>query len=238
MALAIVSKNARPQEMAALEAAGFSVLPCPPSPFLPEPIADHPDAILSILGRRIYCYEEYYKENVEFFSALKALCPSATVIPLPDAPKHEYPGDCAYNLLSVSRHVFFNTKGLAPSLAAACEKCGYQIHHVRQGYAACTVRTLGNRHAITADAGMARALEEAGINVLLIREGGISLPPYASGFIGGASGFFKDTAYFFGSLPSHPCGKEIGAFIRAASFSAKSLSDEPLRDFGGILFIE
>jgi hypothetical protein len=84
----------------------------------------------------------------------------------------------------------------------------------------------------------ARALAAAGIRVLKIREGGISLPPYAHGFIGGASGCFGGTVYFYGDLHTHPDGAAMEDFIGAAGFFAKSLSKEPLIDLGGMLFIE
>ena len=238
MALAIVSERIREEDRSALEKEGFSILPCPRQPLLPAPIADHPDAILAILGESLYCYEGYKNANADFFSALTALRPNLKVIMLPDAPAGAYPRDCAYNLLCLGRQVFYNPKGISPALACACEAEGFLAHAVHQGYAACTVRAIGEGHAITADAGMARALEATGIRVLKIREGGISLPPYAHGFIGGASGCFGGKVYFYGDLHAHPDGAAMEEFIRAAGFSAKSLSAEPLIDLGGMLFIE
>ena len=238
MALAIVSEKIREEDRASLEREGFSVLPCPRLPCLPAPIADQPDAILVILGESLYCYEGYKNANADFFSALTALRPNLKVITLPDAPAGAYPRDCAYNLLCLDRQVFYNPKGISPLLARTLEKKGFLAHPVHQGYAACTVRAIGRGHAITADAGMARALEAAGIHVLKIREGGIALPPYAHGFIGGASGCFGGRVYFYGDLRLHPDGEAMEDFIRAAGFSAKSLSKEPLIDLGGMLFIE
>ena len=238
MALAIVSERIKAQEKAALEAEGFSVLSCPASPLLPPPIAHHPDAIMALLGKTLYCYEGYYKENAAFFEALAKACPHLTVQTLKDAQTSLYPGDCAYNLLFIGRHAFFNPKGLSPALSEACEADGFFIHPVHQGYAACTVCALGDRHAITADGGMEKALRREGISVLKIAEGGISLPPYESGFIGGASGCYEKKVYFFGNITKHPSHKEIARFLSQAGFLPVSLSKEPLCDLGGILFIE
>ena len=238
MALAIVSKKIRKEDRAALEAEGFSVLPCPSLPLLPGPISDHPDAIMAILGENLYCYEGYRNANASFFIALAEHRPNLKIIALPDAPEGAYPRDCAYNVLCLGKQVFYNPKGISPSLADACEAEGFLAHAVHQGYAACTVRAIGKGHAITADAGMAKALEKDGIHVLKIRDGGISLPPYAHGFIGGASGCFGGTVYFYGDFRLHPDGEAMENFIKDAGFSAKSLSKEPLIDLGGILFIE
>lgn len=238
MALAIVSEKIREEDRAALKSAGFSILPCPRFSNLPAPIADHPDAILAILGERLYCYEGYRNANADFFATLTELRPNLKIIALPDAPAGAYPRDCAYNLLCLGRQIFYNPKGISPALARACEEEGFSAHTVHQGYTACTVRAIGESHAITADAGMTRALAAAGIRVLKIREGGISLPPYAHGFIGGASGYFGGTVYFYGDLHTHPDGAAMEDFIGAAGFFAKSLSKEPLIDLGGMLFIE
>ena len=114
------------------------------------------------------------------------------------------------------------------------DRLGYEICHTNQGYPACTVLAFGN-NAITADKGVARLMESEGIKVTLIGNGGISLPPHEYGFIGGASGVVGDKVYFFGDLLSHPDGQLIGDKLREAGFTPISLSDEPLRDLGGII---
>lgn len=238
MPIAIVSEQTSIAQRRALESEGFAVLPCPPSRNLPAPIAHHPDMVMARLGDAIFCHEGYFSENGAFFSALSALCPHIRVVGLSDAPGAQYPLDCAYNLLKMSERVFFNPKGLSPALANIMADRGLKACHTRQGYTACAVRALGERHAITADRGMAAVLTREGISVLTIREGHIALVPYAHGFIGGASGCYKSTAYFFGRIEAHPDFDFMRRFAKEAGFSLKSLSSEPLCDLGGILFIE
>ncbi len=238
MPTAIVSERTSIAHRRALEREGFAVLICPVSRWLPDPIAHHPDMVMALLGETFFCYEGYFAENGAFFSALSALCPHIRVVGLSDAPGARFPADCAYNLLKMGKSVFFNPKGLAPTLANVISHRGLKACHTRQGYAACTVRALGDRYAITSDAGMAAALADEGISVLSIREGNISLPPYAHGFIGGASGCFQNTAYFLGDLAAHPDYDAMRHFASEAGFSLRSLSSEPLCDLGGIHFIE
>lgn len=238
MPIAIVSEKISEAQSAALKREGFAVLPCPPLRRIGAPIAHHPDMLMAVIEGALFCCEEYFKENGVFFSVLASLCPNLQVIPLPDAPDALYPKDCAYNLLPMGKRIFFNPQGIAPSLARVLAEKGMISCHTRQGYAACTVRAMGEGHAITADRGMAKILAQEGISVLLIREGGIALPPYTHGFIGGASGCFGNAVYFSGKIEAHPDYVAIRQFANEAGFRMISLSEEPLCDIGGILFIE
>jgi hypothetical protein len=96
---------------------------------------------------------------------------------------------------------------------------------------------LNEDNAITADPGIYKKLTSLGINTLLIKCGGISLPPYEYGFIGGASGVDGDTVFFLGNLDLHPSANEIKDFIMGLGMRVISLSDEPLSDLGGLIFI-
>lgn len=238
MAVAIVSEKISALCRASLIGEGFSLLTLPASKRLSAPVSHHPDTVLARLGRDIYCPEDYFFENGDFFQRLTALCKGLRVHPLSRRHEGRYPEECAYNMLTAAHTVYFNERALAPEIAAAAREMGYRTVFTRQGYAACTVLMLGPRRAITADAGMARVLKENGVRVLLIREGGILLPPYGYGFIGGASGVFGNTVYFFGEVRKHPSYEDMRQFAADAGFTLKSLSSEPLRDLGGILFAE
>ena len=123
---------------------------------------------------------------------------------------------------------------MSSKIKEMADRLGYEICHTNQGYPACSVLAFGN-NAITADRGLARVLEQKGIDVTLIESGGISLPPHEYGFIGGASGVVGKRVYFFGNILSHPNGQLIVSRISEAGFTPVSLSDEPLGDFGGII---
>ena len=74
-----------------------------------------------------------------------------------------------------------------------------------------------------------------GIKVSLIRPGFITLPPHEYGFIGGASGVYEKTVYFFGDVRLHPDFDKIKKAIEEEGFDWISLSDEPLADVGGFI---
>jgi hypothetical protein len=90
---------------------------------------------------------------------------------------------------------------------------------------------------ITADRAISASCAQLGIDVLLIREGYISLPPYSFGFIGGASGVCGNNVYFSGSLGSHPDGERIKKFCEKHNKTAISLTDCELKDVGSLFFI-
>ncbi len=234
MAIAIVSEKISRACRVALKKEGFSVFSCPPDPSLPAPISHHPDTLMAFLDGTLFCPESYFSQNADFFRALAY----PRVHLLTEGYGASYPLDCAYNLLTAGRRAFYNPAGLSRSLARIASDRGYEAVHTRQGYAACTVCTLDEGHAITADLGMAETLTAAGISVLKIESGSILLPPYAYGFIGGACGVYEKTVYFLGDITAHPSYAAIKAFASGIGFSLRSLSDEPLRDLGGILFLE
>ena len=73
---------------------------------------------------------------------------------------------------------------------------------------------------------------------MYIASGGISLPPYGTGFIGGASGVDGDTVYFTGDIMTHPDGARITDALSSRGAKCVSLCDGGLFDVGGIKFIE
>ena len=70
----------------------------------------------------------------------------------------------------------------------------------------------------------------------MICQGGITLPPYEYGFIGGSSGVYGKKIYFFGDITRHKDADKILKAINDEGYTAVSLSDEELTDLGGIIF--
>ena len=233
MAIAIVSPRICDECRAALAAEGFSVRLCPESDALPAPICHHPDSLMAHFSGRLFCPTDYYNKNTAFFSSL-----GYPVHTVEERHGGAYPEDCAFNLLTLGKNAFFHPRALPTAIKDALHGLGYRALPTRQGYAACSVCRVDGTHAITADMGMARVLKKAGVTVLSIEEGGILLPPYAHGFIGGASGVYGNRVYFFGDIKKHPSYAAIEDFLGRAGFTPVSLSGGPLRDLGGILFLQ
>ncbi len=216
---------------------GFSVLRTPPSGKLPAPLASHPDMLMLKIGTTLISSASYVEEAPTLFDDLNFNTGMDFMLSS-DEFGGEYPHDCIFNALTLGEKIFCKTDSISPSVLSLAKRYGMHVVNVKQGYPACTVLPLGNNAAITADRGMANALSGEGIKVTLIENGGISLPPYEYGFIGGAAGVCDGTVYFLGDPRKHPDGERIISALSAEGLCFVCLSDAPLCDLGRIIFID
>lgn len=197
---------------------------------LPEPVSSHPDMpFYPLPDGKVLVGRDYYNENCEFFSRF------GDVFTLDEkTPSGEYPFDVRFDCLGVNGVLY----GKGGFVSETIMKCYSSFLPVNQGYTRCSVAMLGNSCAVTADKGIAAALKNNGIDVLLIRPGHIELNGYGFGFIGGAGALISDGVYgFFGDLYTHPDGKAIAEFADRHKIKAVSLSGGPLSDNGGLLIL-
>ena len=221
----------------ALTLRGYYVIKLPPSHRLGEAVASHPDMLIARLGEDYVTTTDYLDEAAFAIQDIYD-----TVHPhfhfADEVHGGCYPADAILNSLVMGRRIFLRKESASPYLLSLARERGYEIVGVKQGYAACTVLKLSEEAAITADGGMARALTECGIRVYKIENGGISLPPYEYGFIGGASGVDGGCVYTLGSPEGHPSYEVIKAATAAEGLTLVPLGRGMLRDLGGILFCE
>lgn len=237
MKTAIIDIRTPNEAERALLKLGFSVLRVPPSKKLPVPLASHPDMLMCIIEKTLISSADYVDDALTFFDDL-AHQTSLSFEFTADKFGCTYPRDCIFNALTVGKKLFCKTDSVSPYLMAAAQEKGFKTVSVKQGYPACTVLPLGDSAAITADRGMAKVLEREEIDVTLIENGGISLPPYEYGFIGGAAGVFDKCAYFLGNPEKHACADLILGAVERAGLRAVSLIDTPLLDLGRIIFAD
>lgn len=215
---------------------GFKVMRLPADSHLGKAVASHPDTVLFHSDGEIITTAEYCDDAAYFFSDLREICKDVKISFTADSRGEKYPRDCIMNALAIGDKIFAKSDTLSEKIKEFASAHGYKICHTRQGYPACTVLAFGNS-AITADRGMAAVLSDEGVDVTLIRAGHILLDSCEYGFIGGASGIFGEKVYFLGDILSHPDGELICSTVRRAGFTPISLSDEPLRDLGGMIFL-
>ncbi len=165
-----------------------------------------------------------------------------------DTPYGDYPTDTTFNALRVGQYLIARAASLSPTVRRLAEEGGLTLVNVSQGYARCSTLALSSAHAaITADEGMAKAMESCGIQVLRITPGHIILDGCEYGFIGGASFVYEPQDYcslsrfsryvfFFGDLCSHPDGDAIAEFITRLGYRVISLGGA-LTDFGGAVIL-
>ena len=232
----ILLSGEAPDEIKTALSERFDVLCLPPDPALPAPVAAHPDMIALVLGDTVVMPEEYLGRYPEVAAKIK----EATGIgPVGSraARGPRYPDDIALNCAAAGGALFCLVSHTAPEIKEIARRRGLRLVNVRQGYAACS-SLVADSAVVTADPSVADAVEAAGLDVLRISPGGILLPGYDSGFIGGASGVAGRDVFFFGDPATHPDGERIVRFLSERGFRSVPLRPGPLLDLGGFKHIK
>ncbi len=217
---------------------GFRIIKLPASRELPAAICSHPDSLMLRIKNRLFTYSSYAESGLEVFSDIREYHRDIAIFFVSDEPGDVYPKDAGLNALVSGDRLFAKTDSLCEAVKEYSRSIGQRLIFTKQGYPACTTLLFGGKYAVTSDKGMKRVLEGEGIEVLLIRNGDISLSPYEYGFIGGASFVYEDKIFFYGDLSSHRDGEKIMSFARERGFSAVSLSGERLVDLGGAVILD
>ncbi|MBR2930857.1 MAG: hypothetical protein IKC32_06475 [Clostridia bacterium] len=235
--IAIVDGRISEECLRALMLRGFRVITLPPCSTLSEPIASHPDMLIAKVKDELVTTSDYCEEAAfaisEIYDEVRLKFHFTA-----DSHGKSYPDDVIFNSLPLGNRLFARLESLSPYLKELAEANGLELINVSQGYPACTTLKLSDEAVITADPGMEKLLSSYGIRVYRIENGGIQLPPYEYGFIGGAAGVFGGCAYFLGDASLHPSHSIIKEALDRESIKPIMLSDAPLTDLGGILFIE
>lgn len=216
---------------------GFIVVSMPPSSRLPEPLASHTDMLLCRIGDE-YVTSADYLEEVPFGIQEIYDLTRAKFHFTADVFEKEYPRDAIFNCLTFGKRLFIKADTASEYVINLAREKGLEIVNIKQGYPACTVLKLSDEAAITADDGMARALSKYGIRVYKIEAGGIALPPYEYGFIGGAAGVCDGVVYFAGDITAHPSYNIIKEAAEREGLKLVSLGSGTPLDVGGIFFAE
>lgn len=217
---------------------GFRVIPLPPHKALEEAVCSHTDLLLHYIGGELISSAQYCEDNEALFTLLNKEIHSLKLGFCSDDISSPHPRDAALNALVIGKNLYARADAVSTYILNKAGKMGLNFVAVKQGYPACTVLKLNENAAITADAGMERALLSRGVRVYKIDEGGILLPPYPYGFIGGAAGVYRNTVYFLGNPALHPSYEVIRDALEKEGLISVSLGEGVLTDLGGILFIE
>jgi hypothetical protein len=108
---------------------------------------------------------------------------------------------------------------------------------VKQGFTRSNLILLENNHYITSNKGIDEALIHHGLDGLFVSPEGIVLPGFQNGFIGGTMGLLGQKIFFTGSLNKYPEGQKVKYYLEAFHYEIIELTDGPLIDAGGILFM-
>ena len=218
----------------ALKSRGFELIRMPPFSFLQEPVSAHPDMLLFIGKGNLICHKDYFGIAGEQISKISRISNNEVVLSEEEIGK-EYPGDVLFNAAPIGDMLICRRDAASKMITGLYGE--ENVINVKQGYAKCSVCVVSDNAIITADRAIAKAAEKNGIDVLLVSPNGVRLDGYDCGFIGGASGADEENVYFCGNTDLHPDGNKIKEFCKKHGKTAVSLSDEPLYDYGTLMFI-
>ncbi len=235
--VAIVDKRIPHECERALMLRGFRVITLPPSSRLPVALASHTDMLICRLGDDYITSADYLEEAPFGIQEIYDLLHPRFHFTA-DLFGAEYPRDAIFNCLSFGNRLFCKADTVSGYVLDLARNNGYEVVRTKQGYPACTVLKLNDEAAITADRGMSKLLLQYGIRVYEIKDGGIMLPPYEYGFIGGAGGVYVGNIYFVGDVTKHPSYEVIKRAAEGEGLGIISLGTTALLDVGGILFAE
>lgn len=214
----------------ALSSQGLTVVMIPDSEFLPTPVSCHADMLCFNTKNGTVVMEKNTFDRLKFQSeGIKIITDS-----FKKSGVNEYPFDIRFNAALFEDFLFCREKYIS---SAILENVRAKIVDVKQGYAGCSVCKVNSYSFITSDISLKKAGDKCGLDVLLIRPGFIGINNYNYGFIGGASGLLGKKLLFYGDITSHPDYSLIHDFLYKRNVDEIILSDKPLFDYGGMVFL-
>lgn len=170
-------------------------------------------------------------------SLINALKSAYNVVLCADDIRGDYPRNVAMNAAKVGKNIICRVDSLDDKVKEYCDKHGYNLINVKQGYAKCSCAVVSDNAVITEDIGIYRTLSKTNLDVLLIGKGSVALEGADCGFIGGATGYDKlgKTLYFCGNIHDHPDYDMITDFCKKHGTDIVELSDTQLTDIGSII---
>lgn len=231
--LAVVDERIGKGPEEKLQALGITVLRLKPHRALYAAVSSHPDMLLHHIGGEVIVYAP--GTDTDLLSTLDSY--GFNLVMGESFLSSSYPADIAYNAARVGRCYFHNLKHTDPVLKKLLESRDIEPVHVAQGYAKCSILPVGNESIITSDAGIARAAEKNGYDVLLVDfERSIRLPGLSYGFIGGTAGMIGNSLCALnGSLRGLSYYEAITSFFSEKKIEVAELSDGQVTDIGSIL---
>lgn len=229
MKVVFVDYRISDEERENLIKSGYDALTIPPNHNLYEAISGHPDILLHMAdGNTIIVNKDM---NIEFIDLLKKR--GIRVLLSEKALQSSYPFNIALNALNLN-HIFVHSLKYTDETLLEMVKHKKMIN-VKQGYTKCSTAVVSGTAVMTSDRGIAKALNEEGIDVLLLPPGDILLPSLDYGFIGGCCGLLEERLLaFYGNLHNYAYGKEVMKFLKKHKVEPMFLSEGKLIDRGSI----
>jgi len=233
VSLAVVDSRISDEAVKRLNEHRVEVIRLHAHPGLYDAVSCHPDMMLHHIGGNVVVYAP----GTDADAVSKLAETGFHMVKGDSLLTPEYPYDIAYNVARVGKWYFHNLKYTDRIIKEYMERAGVEPVHVAQGYSKCSVLPVDSNSIITTDAGIARAAEKKGIDVLFIESGqAIRLPGLDCGFIGGACGMISaNLCAVNGRIRNIRCFEPMYSFLSKRKISITELSDESVTDIGSII---
>ena len=218
------------------EAIGIRVLPLLPYNKLDEPVSSHADMLVCVIDRLVFCYSDYYLENIEIFNEIENR--GYKIIKVNHHCGKKYPSDIGLNVLVIGKKIFCKKEFTAKEILSYAENNGYKIINVNQGYSACSTFVINESNAATSDLGMKKSLENEGINVFLVSNDKIILEGYNCGFVGGCGFILDKIAYFFGEIETNEEILRLATELKKHCKEITCIRKGDICDYGGVKILK
>lgn len=219
-----------------LQSLGLDTILSCPCENLPWQVNGHPDLMYHKISKELGCIAlNCFGHFIKEFTQHRKILRNRIFIKGESAFGSQYPEDIHYNVLRMGNFAFGKLSAIDNRLRAVLLKQGVEFVEVNQGYAKCSVAVTSKTSAITSDKGIARELEIRGMRVLLLEPGGIDLPGYEYGFIGGASGLIENKFFLTGRFLDEDINKKVESFVMENGSEMIYLSEGKIIDIGSIL---
>ena len=206
-----LSSGANPILTEYLKARGYEISFVYPVPPVYAPVNSHPDIYMCRMSRH------------KIFRGK------------PEKLRRDYPGDALYNAVCIGEYFIHNLKITDTGLLREARVSGMRLIDVPQGYTKCNMVVVDDGAAVTSDRGIANALKDTDIDLLVVSPGHVLLNGFPYGFLGGASGRVGDELIFHGNLSGHPDFGRIVAFLKKRECKFKYFNQFELEDIGSII---
>lgn len=207
----------------------------PDNPYIDPRLAGHADLSANKFDENSVILSEYL-QNSELFEQLTAL--GYDCILSENAEKKDYPYDAGLNVCQIGTTLIYNSRTICEILNNRLEAITTNRIDCRQGYTKCAVCIADENSIITADKAIADKAKDAGMDVLLINDGIVSLDGFDYGFIGGAT--FKLSKFkmaFTGTIDSSSENNAVEKFLNERGIEAVYLTQNKLFDIGSAILI-
>lgn len=228
----IIDYRASKDTFDALLKMGFNIIKTPKLNSVYDAICGHAD----IMFHKINDNEAVCEPRVYDYFHLKL--PEMKIAKGETILNEKYPYDIAYNVCSVSNKIFCNIPNTEKEILKRYEAMGYDIIHINQGYAKCSICVVSDNAIITADKGICRVAEKNEVDVLMVDDIDIKLNGFEHGFIGGATGLIsKNKLAINGNIERYRDCTKIIDFCNKYNVEVISLNDAEIVDIGSIITI-